>query len=61
MRRDCGVGLLHEVHPAGAVLFENFDCTQRELRRLDDHRVHLIAEHGSESGLERERPRVPPA
>ena len=55
MRRDCGVGLLHEVHPARAILFENFDCAERELRRFDNHRVHLSAEHGFESRLERER------
>ena len=55
MRREGGVGLLHEIHPARAIFFEDFDCAQRELRRLDDHRVELIAEHGVQSRLERER------
>ena len=55
MRRDGGVGLLHKVHPAGAILFEDFDCAERKLRRLDNDGVHLRAEHRFEGGLERER------
>ena len=46
MRRDRGAGLLHEVHPARAIFLEDLDCADRELRRFDYHRVHLIAEHG---------------
>ena len=55
MRRQRSVGFLHEVHAAGAILFQDFDCADRKLRRLDYHRVHLIAEHGFESRFERER------
>ena len=55
MRRDGGVGLLHEVHPARAILFEDLDCAEREIRRFDYHRVHLIAEHRFESRLQPQR------
>ena len=55
MRRDCGVGLLHEVHPARAIFFEDLDRADSKLRRFDYHRVHLIAEHGFESRFQRER------
>ena len=55
MRCDCGVGLLHEVHPASAIFFENFDSTESELWRFYYHRVHLRTEHGFESRLQRDR------
>ena len=55
MRRDRCVGFLHEVHPAGAILFKDLDRADRELRRFDDYCVHLIAEHGFESRFERNR------
>ncbi len=55
MRCDACVGLLYEVHPARAIFFENFDRANSKFRRFDNHRVHLRAEHGFESRLQRER------
>jgi len=55
MRDDGDIGFLHEIHPARAIFLEDLDCADRELRRLDDHRVHLMAQHGFESRLQRQR------